>query len=103
MPSSDLNTRVLANKYSPSGAPSLDNFKVVTAPVPTKDSLKENQVLIRNLYLSIDPYQRGRLSGATNSYVPRYELNEPITNFGVAAVEASTNADFAVGDIVAVP
>ncbi|ORX71245.1 NADP-dependent alkenal double bond reductase P2-like protein [Linderina pennispora] len=103
MSSSDLITRVLANKYSPNGAPSLDNFKVVSAPAPTKDSLKENQVLVRNLYLSVDPYQRGRLSGATNSFVPRYELNEPIYNFGVAVVEAATSTGIAEGDIVAVP
>ncbi|ORX71225.1 YfmJ protein [Linderina pennispora] len=100
MTSENSITRVLANKYSPSGAPSLDNFKVVSAPAPTKDSLKENQVLVRNLYLSVDPYQRGRLTGATNSYVPRYELNEPISNFGVAVVEASTSTDIVEGDIV---
>ncbi|ORX71203.1 putative oxidoreductase [Linderina pennispora] len=93
-------TRVLANKYSPSGAPSLDNFKVMSAPAPTKDSLKENQVLVRSLYLSVDPYQRGRLIGTTNSYVPRYELNKPISNHGVAVVEASASADVAEGDIV---
>ncbi|KAJ1957276.1 hypothetical protein EC988_000915 [Linderina pennispora] len=93
-------TRVLANRYSPGGAPSLDIFKVVSVPAPTKDSLKENQVLVRSLYLSVDPYQRGRLSGATDSFVPCYELSKPITTDGVAIVEASTSADISEGDIV---
>ncbi|ORX64625.1 hypothetical protein DL89DRAFT_297135 [Linderina pennispora] len=84
MSNSRINIRILANKFSPSGLASLDSFKIATEPAPTKDSLKENQVLIRTLYLSIDPYQRGRLTGATDSY-------------------ASTSAGSAGGDIVSTP
>ncbi|KAJ1940512.1 hypothetical protein FBU59_003788 [Linderina macrospora] len=103
MSASGSNTQILANKYSPTGAPSLDIFKTVTVPAPTKDSLKENQVLIRSLYLSIDPYQRNRLTGATDYFASQYELNKPIHNPGSAIVEASTSPDFAVGEIVDVP
>ncbi|KAJ1937458.1 hypothetical protein FBU59_004743, partial [Linderina macrospora] len=97
------NTQVLANKYSPSSDISLDSFKVVTAPAPTKESLNDNQVLIRNLYLSIDPYTCQRLIGDSEKYIPQFELNKPIRGYGSAVVEASTNPDFAVGEIVDVP
>ncbi|KAJ1953628.1 hypothetical protein EC988_002887 [Linderina pennispora] len=89
MSNSRINIRILTNTFSPSGPASLDSFKIFTEPAPTKDSLKENQVLICTLYLSIDPYQRGRLTGAINSYVPRYEINEPIKGDIVSTLDAN--------------
>ncbi|ORX68002.1 NAD(P)-binding protein [Linderina pennispora] len=83
MSNSRINIHILANKFSPGGLASLDNFKIATEPDPTKYSLRENQVLIRTLYLSIDPYQHGRLTGETDSYVLRYEINEPISNLAL--------------------
>ncbi|ORX66284.1 NADP-dependent dehydrogenase [Linderina pennispora] len=103
MSNPDINTRILVNKYSPTGLLTLDNFKVVAAPAPTKDSLKEGQILVRNLHHTVDPYQRGRLNGNTGRYVPPYTINEPITTDGVAVVEVSANPGFVSGDLVANP
>ncbi|KAJ2276603.1 hypothetical protein EV176_002340 [Coemansia sp. RSA 451] len=94
------NTVVTINKLVPSGAPTLENFKVAAAPVPTKDALKDGEILVRTLYLSCDPYMRGRLSGRTDSYVASFEAGKPIDGLGVGVVEASSHADYKEGDIV---
>ncbi|KAJ2727154.1 hypothetical protein GGI07_000038 [Coemansia sp. Benny D115] len=94
------NTSVKLVRNVPSGAPTLADFKVESTVVPTKSSLKENQILVRNLYLSCDPYFRGRLSGTRDSYVASFEPGKPIEGGGVGVVEASTSADFSEGDLV---
>ncbi|PIA13208.1 quinone oxidoreductase-like protein [Coemansia reversa NRRL 1564] len=93
-------TRILLKDYVTSGYPKLSDFNIETAPAPTKDQLKVNQVLIQPLYFSVDPYQRGRLSGVKDSYVESYKKGEPITNFLVAKVLASTSKDIKEGDLV---
>ncbi|KAI8321814.1 NAD(P)-binding protein [Martensiomyces pterosporus] len=95
-------TRVLLNNYVQGGHAKLSDFKVETAPAPSKDSLTGNQVLIRPLYYSVDPYQRGRLSGVKDSYVSSYVKDEPISNFVVASVVASAASDFKEGETVLV-
>ncbi|KAJ1885347.1 hypothetical protein LPJ66_010162 [Kickxella alabastrina] len=84
----------------PSGAPTIDDFQVETVDAPTKESLKDNQILVRNLYLSCDPFLRGRMTGSRNSYIASFEPGNPIEGFGVGIVEASANPDFSEGDIV---
>ncbi|KAJ2159808.1 hypothetical protein GGF46_002748 [Coemansia sp. RSA 552] len=94
------NTIVSLVRNVPMGAPAPSDFKVTTGPAPTKDSLKDNELLIRTLYLSCDPYMRGRISGRTDSYVESFAPGKPITGLGVGVVEASTSADFKEGDAV---
>ncbi|CAH7666231.1 hypothetical protein BY996DRAFT_4634577 [Phakopsora pachyrhizi] len=56
-------------------------------------------VLLRNIVVSIDPYQRGRMRDPkTKSYASAYELNKPIFNFGVGRVIRSDNSNFKLGD-----
>jgi NADPH-dependent curcumin reductase CurA len=57
------------------------------------------QILVRNLYVSVDPYMRGRMND-TKSYSPPYGLNEPMTGAAVGRVVASAADGFAVGDHV---
>ena len=63
---SAVNRQVLL-KSRPDGAPSLDNFELTQAPIPEPG---EGEVLMRNLYLSLDPYMRGRMSAAKSYAVP---------------------------------
>ncbi|KAJ2729540.1 hypothetical protein IW152_005588 [Coemansia sp. BCRC 34962] len=98
--SSSTITRVLLNNYVPSGNAKISDFQIVQAPVPTSEQLKENEVILRPLYFSVDPYQRNRLSGAKESYIPMYERGQPISNFLVATVVASTTGEFREGDLV---
>jgi NADPH-dependent curcumin reductase CurA len=80
----------------PQGEPTVDNFKLVQAAVP---ELVEGQVLIRNHFLSLDPYMRGRMNEG-KSYAQPQPLNEVMLGGTVGEVVASKNAAFAVGDKV---
>lgn len=89
------NTRiVLASR--PDGRPSPENFHVeqVELPVP-----REGEVLLRILYLSLDPYMRGRMSSA-KSYAAPVEIDAVMEGGTVAEVIESRHPDFVVGDVV---
>ena len=60
-------------------------------------------MLLRNLYLSLDPYMRGRMKGQEGSYAPCYALNAPPGGGTVARVVATRHSGFAEGDLVVVP
>jgi NADPH-dependent curcumin reductase len=85
---------VLASR--PSGWVSEDNFRIETAPVP---SPKDGEVLVKNLWLSLDPYMRGRMND-TKSYAAKQELGEVMIGGTVGEVVESKNPKFAVGDKV---
>ncbi|MBD1373002.1 NADP-dependent oxidoreductase [Hazenella sp. IB182357] len=80
----------------PTGTPSSENFKLVEVPIP---DLKEGEVLVRSLYISVDPYMRGRMNDY-KSYVPPYSLNEPIAGGVVGEVIESKSSQFQTGEIV---
>ncbi|GAA4794920.1 NADP-dependent oxidoreductase [Streptomyces ziwulingensis] len=80
----------------PVGWPKTEDYELVEAEVPTPG---EGQVLVRNLYLSVDPYMRGRMSAA-KSYVAPFELNKVMQGGAVGEVVASNAEGIAVGDHV---
>ena len=80
----------------PEGYPKPSDFKLVEGPVPEP---KDGQMLVRALWLSLDPYQRGRMSAA-RSYAASIEIGAPIIGGIVGRVETSHNPRFAAGDIV---
>ena len=80
----------------PSGEASLDNFKLVEADVP---DLKDGQVLVRNHFMSLDPYMRGRMNDAKSYAVPQ-PLNAVMQGGTVGEVVASKNEHYKVGDKV---
>jgi len=85
---------VLASR--PGGAVTEDNFRLETAPVP---ACGEGEVLVKNLWLSLDPYMRGRMSAA-KSYVKGVEVGEVMVGQTAGQVIASKNASFREGDHV---
>ncbi len=85
---------VLASR--PSGLPEESNFKLIETPIP---ELKDGEFLARAMYLSVDPYMRGRISQA-KSYAAGVEIGGLMVAGGVARVVESKNANFAVGDVV---
>lgn len=89
------NTQILF-KTRPEGMPTEDNFEIVHTPVGEP---KDGEVLRRTLYLSVDPYMRGRMS-TQKSYAEGAKLGEPMVGQTVAEVVASKNPRFAVGDVV---
>ncbi|MFI6360854.1 NADP-dependent oxidoreductase [Streptomyces sp. NPDC050743] len=80
----------------PVGWPTPEDFALVEAPVPVPG---EGQVLVRNIYLSVDPYMRGRMNAA-KSYAAPYELGEAMRGGAVGEVVASNAEGFNVGDHV---
>ncbi|RTF12730.1 NADP-dependent oxidoreductase [Serratia marcescens] len=80
----------------PHGEPTAANFRLDTVPVPQPGA---GQLLLRTVYLSLDPYMRGRMSDAP-SYAPPVEIGQVMVGGTVSRVEASHHPDFSVGDWV---
>ena len=83
----------------PSGEPTPDNFKLVEAPVA---DLQDGQVLVRNHFMSLDPYMRGRMNDG-KSYAQPQPLNAVMQGGSVGEVLASKNPAFQAGDKVVGP
>jgi NADPH-dependent curcumin reductase CurA len=80
----------------PKGMPSKSDFELVETPVRAPG---EGEVVVRNRFLSVDPYMRGRMNDV-KSYVPPFQLGEPMDGGAVGEVVASTVDSHAVGDLV---
>ncbi|MFP3927010.1 NADP-dependent oxidoreductase [Pseudomonas sp. W5-36] len=90
-----LNQRVvLASR--PQGAPTPENFRLEREALP---DLQDGQVQLRTLYLSLDPYMRGRMSDAP-SYAAPVEIDAVMEGGAVSVVEQSRNPAFKEGDLV---
>ena len=85
---------VLASR--PNGVVSVDNFRLESAPIP---SISAGQVLVRNHYLSLDPYMRMRMEDV-KSYAAPQALDAVMVGGTAGEVVASNNPKFAVGDKV---
>ena len=81
----------------PQGLPVLENFRVDEKPVPTPD---EGQVLLRTLYLSLDPYMRNLMDEIGPGYAPSINLNEHMVGGTVNQVVVSRNGKFHAGGLV---
>lgn len=85
---------VLASR--PHGAPVAENFRLEEQPIP---ELTEGQVLLRTIWLSLDPYMRGRMSDAP-SYSPPVEIGAVMVGGTVSRVEHSRHPDYKPGEWV---
>ena len=83
----------------PHGRPTADNFRLERVPMP---AMPPGGVLLRVLYLSLDPYMRGRMDDR-KSYAKPVGIGEVMTGESVCEVIASNQAGYAVGDIVLAP
>ena len=80
----------------PDGMPNHDHFATVEVELPAPG---DGQVLIKNHYMSVDPYMRGRMR-AQGVYAEPYALNQPMHGGAVGEVLKSNAEGFEVGDIV---
>jgi NADPH-dependent curcumin reductase len=92
----DRHNRRIVLAARPKGEPRESDFRLVEEPVPEPGP---GQMLLRTLYLSLDPYMRGRMN-AGPSYAPAVEIGQMMVGETVARVEASQLAQFQPGDIV---
>ena len=80
----------------PTGSPTADNFRLESGPVPVP---APGQLLLRTLFLSLDPYMRGRMSDAP-SYAAPVAVGAVMAGGTIARVETSLHPGFAAGDLV---
>jgi len=93
--SKPMNRRILLNSR-PACAPNLTDFRIESIARPEAAS---GQVLLRTLYLSLDPYMRGRMSDAP-SYAAPVALGDVMVGGTVSRVEDSRHPDFQAGDLI---
>ncbi len=80
----------------PVGYPKVSDFQLVSAPIPAP---KAGEILVRTIYLSVDPYQRGRMRDAP-SYASPAQIGDVLVGGVVGQVIATKDTEFQEGDIV---
>ncbi|MBP2703206.1 NADP-dependent oxidoreductase [Microbispora sp. RL4-1S] len=91
-----MKTREIHLASRPTGWPEPSNFELVETELPAP---AEGQVLVRNLFMSVDPYMRGRMNDR-RSYTPPFRIGAPLTGAAVGEVIESRAEGLAVGDLV---
>jgi len=91
-----LNQRIVLAAH-PRGLPGADDFRLEQAPLPEP---QEGQVLLRNEFLSLDPYMRNLMDPVGPGYAPPIALGSTMVGGTVSRVVASRHADFAPGQHV---
>ena len=92
----NLENRRIVLARRPAGAPAPDCFRLERVPVP---EIGDGEVLLRTVWLSLDPYMRGRMSEAP-SYAPPVQLGAVMVGATVSRVERSMHPGFTPGELV---
>ena len=91
-----LVSREIHLKQRPAGMPTENNFQLVNVTIP---DLKDGEFLVRNIWMSVDPYMRGRMR-ETRSYIAPYQIGQPLEGGCIGQIIKSNNDRFTVGDYV---
>ena len=89
-------SREIRLKSRPVGLPDASNFELATVEVPDPGA---GEVLVRNQWMSVDPYMRGRMYDRP-SYVPPFQIGQPLQGGAVGTVVKSNDERFKPGDLV---
>ena len=93
---SDNTNKQIRLASRPSGWVTEDNFTLTEEALPEPG---DGQLLVRNIFMSVDPYMRGRMNDR-KSYVPPFQIGEVLQAGAVGQVVSSNSADYAEGDYV---
>lgn len=96
-PSWTVTSREILLASRPRGTPTQENFRMARREL---DPLQAQEILVRNLFMSVDPYMRGRMNDQ-KSYIPSFEMGEPLDGGAVGEVIESRAKEFKPGDKVA--
>ncbi|MDB5449598.1 MAG: alcohol dehydrogenase, zinc-containing [Phenylobacterium sp.] len=88
--------REIRLKSRPVGLPTADNFEMATVDLPDPGP---GEVQVRNLWMTVDPYMRGRMNDV-KSYSPPFQLGKALDGGAVGEVTASNDPKFKAGDLV---
>lgn len=94
---SDQKSKAIFLKEYPAGMPSPDHFDARDIDVPQPG---EGEMLCRTVWMSVDPYMRGRMRPDVKSYIPPFSLDAPLEGGAVSEVMASNNPNFQPGDYI---
>ena len=83
-------------EYIPAGNPKLSHFSLNASEINLE---KSNDVLVKNEWISVDPYMRARMTERKN-YLPPFELNKPMLGAAIGKVQKSNSKNFFEGDVV---
>jgi len=89
-------SREIRLKNRPAGLPRETDFELAEVSL---SEIGEGEILVQNMYMSVDPYMRGRMNDR-KSYVPPFQLGAPLDGGSVGRVIASKNGPFQVGEYV---
>jgi NADPH-dependent curcumin reductase CurA len=92
----NISSREIHLTSRPSGLPSTANFSLARIEL---EPLQDQQVFVRNLFMSVDPYMRGRMNDG-KSYVPPFELGKALEGGAVGEVIESRANGYKPGDVV---
>ncbi|XP_022891575.1 2-alkenal reductase (NADP(+)-dependent)-like [Olea europaea var. sylvestris] len=94
------NRQIILNDYI-KGFPKESDMSLKTSSIKLKvPADSPNAILVKNLYLSCDPYMRNRMQKTEGSYIEPYTPGTPIVGYGVSKVVDSAHLNFKVGDLV---
>ncbi|KAG8473787.1 hypothetical protein CXB51_035882 [Gossypium anomalum] len=93
------NRQVVLERYI-EGEPKVTDMAMKIGKMKLKAPKGSGAFLVKNLYLSCDPYMRGRMRDFHGSYIPPFVPSQPIEGFGVGKVLDSDNPDFKPGDFI---
>jgi NADPH-dependent curcumin reductase CurA len=91
-----VTSREIRLKSRPVGMPGAENFELATVTVPDPPP---GEVQVKNIWMTVDPYMRGRMVDRA-SYVPPFQLGEPLQGGAAGEVVASNNPRLKRGDLV---
>ena len=91
-----VTSREIRLKSRPVGMPSAENFELATVTVPDP---APGEVQVKNIWMTVDPYMRGRMVDRA-SYVPPFQLGEPLQGGAIGEVTASNDPRLKQGDLV---
>jgi len=91
-----ITSREIRLAKRPVGMPTKEDFTLASVEVPDP---AQGQVRVKNLWMSVDPYMRGRMIDA-KSYVPPFQVGQPLDGGAIGQIESSNNPNFQAGDLV---
>ncbi|XP_059632986.1 2-alkenal reductase (NADP(+)-dependent)-like isoform X1 [Cornus florida] len=94
------NKQVILRDYVVAGIPKESDMSVTTGTIRLKVPQGSDAILVKNLYLSCDPYMRSRMKKLEGSYIESFKPGSPITGYGVAKVLDSGHPNFKKGDLI---
>jgi NADPH-dependent curcumin reductase CurA len=91
--------QVIQLKQYPQGLPTEDIFEIVNINVPEPN---EGEFLVRNIWMSVDPYMRGRMRSPeeTKSYIDSFQLKKPLEGSCIGRIIESKNNQFKIGEYI---